>query len=203
MKGIWTRARIALIERLWSEGKTSTAIAAHLDGISRAAVLGKIFRLRLGARKAAKNESAKTGVGRSRKSKALGRRHPGRPRVERPVAPAVIVPPLPPPPPLSLKGKQRGKSLLELDNGSCRWPFGRPGTKAFHFCGVAGADVENGRPYCEPHMRRAYPAPPPNPGKQKRSPATNQKPTLQPVATTPETRRPSERLRRYERGSRR
>ena len=49
MKGIWTTERIDLLKRLWSEGKTATAIAASLDGISRAAVLGKIFRLRLGS----------------------------------------------------------------------------------------------------------------------------------------------------------
>ena len=190
MKGIWTKERIDLLKRLWSEGKTATAISASLNGISRSAVLGKIFRLRL---RAAKN--AKTGGGRVRKNTApLGRRHCGRPRVQRSVAPQV-----PAPPPV----KQRGKSLLELDNESCRWPFGRPGTKAFHFCGAAGADLENGRPYCEPHMRRAYLAPPPRPEKQNRSAAPNQKPAFQPVAAMPETNEPSQRLRRFERRSRR
>jgi GcrA cell cycle regulator len=180
MKGIWTKERIALLKRLWSEGKTATAIAARLDGISRSAVLGKIFRLRLGA-----GTNAKTGGGRGRKNKALGRRDRGRPLVQ--------------PPPR----KQRGKSLLELDNESCRWPFGRPGTKAFHFCGATGADLENGRPYCEPHMRRAYLAPPPKPGKQKNSAAPDREFDSQPVAAMRETSGPSQRLRRYERRSRR
>ena len=49
-----------------------------------------------------------------------------------------------------------GKTLFELTNESCRWPHGRPGTTAFHFCGVPGADLEGGRPYCERHARRAY-----------------------------------------------
>jgi GcrA cell cycle regulator len=193
MRGIWTKERIALIKRLWSEGKTSTAIAASLDGISRSAVLGKIFRLRLGA-----GTNAKTGGGRGRKNEALGRRHPGRPRVERPVAPVVTAPPLPPPPPR----KQRGKSLLELDNGACRWPFGRPGTKAFHFCGAAGADVENGRPYCEPHMRRAYLEPPPKPGKQRNSATPGREFASQPATSMPETSGRSQHLRRHERRSR-
>ena len=50
----------------------------------------------------------------------------------------------------------RGKRLFELTNDSCRWPHGQPGTKAFHFCGAPGADLEGGRPYCERHARRAY-----------------------------------------------
>jgi len=49
-----------------------------------------------------------------------------------------------------------GKTLFELTNDSCRWPHGQPGTKAFHFCGAPGADLEGGRPYCERHARRAY-----------------------------------------------
>jgi len=193
MKGIWTRERIALIKRLWSEGKTATAIAARLDEISRAAVLGKIFRLRLGGAK-----NAKTGGRRGRKNEApLDRRHCGRPRVQRSAAPVVAAPPPPPP-----TRKQRGKSLLELDNESCRWPFGRPGAKAFHFCGAAGADLENGRPYCEPHMHRAYLAPPPKLGKQKNRASPDREFASQPVASMPETRGPSQRPRRRERKSR-
>lgn len=175
MQGIWTKERIALIKRLWSEGKTATAIAARLDGISRAAVLGKIFRLRLGGAK-----NAKTGGRRGRKNEApLDRRHCGRPRVQSPPR------------------RKRGKSLLELDNESCRWPFGRPGTKAFHFCGAAGADLENGRPYCEPHMHRAYLAPPRKPAKQKTSAAPDRGFASQPVTSIPETGRRSRRLRQH------
>jgi GcrA cell cycle regulator len=52
--------------------------------------------------------------------------------------------------------KPRGKTLLQLTNTSCRWPFGSPGTPNFHFCGASGADVERSIPYCARHMRRAY-----------------------------------------------
>jgi hypothetical protein len=51
------------------------------------------------------------------------------------------------------------KTLFELTNNTCRWPHGRPGSRAFFFCGAAGADLERGIPYCEPHMRRAYTVP--------------------------------------------
>jgi GcrA cell cycle regulator len=52
--------------------------------------------------------------------------------------------------------KKRGKTLLELTNTSCRWPFGSPGTHNFRFCGASGADLERGIAYCARHMRRAY-----------------------------------------------
>jgi GcrA cell cycle regulator len=153
MKGIWTRERTDLLKRLWSEGKTATAIAASLDGISRAAVLGKIFRLRLGA---AGNTAAEAGSNQALDNETLlGVRRRGRLPVRLSEAPA-------------------GKSLLELNNASCRWPYGRPGTKAFHYCGVTGADLENGRPYCEHHMRRAYLAPERKPQRQQQSAAPAQ-----------------------------
>ena len=54
MRGdLWNDERIELLKRLWAEGATADLIAAQLGGISRSAVLGKIFRLRLGAAAAA------------------------------------------------------------------------------------------------------------------------------------------------------
>jgi len=136
MRGIWTRERIALLKKLWTDGETATAIAARLR-MSRSAVLGKVFRLRL--RPAAKATAA---AARSNR-KILNRRHKSRPPIKhraKPPAPAMA----------------SGKTLFELTNDSCRWPHGQPGTKAFHFCGAPGADLEGGRPYCERHARRAY-----------------------------------------------
>jgi GcrA cell cycle regulator len=101
-------------------------------------VLGKVFRLRL--RPAA---NATAAAARSNTA-VLRRRHKSRPPIKhraKPAAPAAMV---------------AGKTLFELTNDSCRWPHGQPGTKAFHFCGAPGADLEGGRPYCERHARRAY-----------------------------------------------
>jgi len=49
MRDAWTAERIDLLKKLWAEGETATVIAGRLGGLSRSAVLGKIFRLRLGA----------------------------------------------------------------------------------------------------------------------------------------------------------
>jgi GcrA cell cycle regulator len=140
----WTIERIALLQRLWAEGETAAAIAARLGGLSRSAVLGKVYRLRLGADAGASvRPTAKESKARE-PSVALARRRKGGKRKPAPqVAPAT---------------GRRGKTLLELTNETCRWPHGRPGTNKFFFCGAAGADLERGIPYCPRHMRRAYPA---------------------------------------------
>jgi GcrA cell cycle regulator len=143
MRGIWTRERIQLLKRLWTDGETATAIAARLR-MSRSAVLGKVFRLRL---RPAKEATAATAASARGGTAILRRRHKRRSPIKhrpKPAAPAAPV------------AIPLGKTLFELTNGSCRWPHGQPGTKAFHFCGAPGADLEGGRPYCERHARRAY-----------------------------------------------
>ncbi len=137
MRGVWTRERIALLKKLWADGETATAIAARLR-MSRSAVLGKVFRLRLRPAKKATAAAARNGTA------ILRRRHKSRSPIKhraKPAAPAAM---------------PSGKTLFELTNDCCRWPHGQPGTKTFHFCGAPGADLEGGRPYCERHARRSY-----------------------------------------------
>lgn len=139
----WTAERLDLLQQLWAEGQTAAAIAARLGGMSRSAVLGKIFRLRLAAPGSA--ESAEKQQSDAAADRNVGahiarrRRSPKRPQQP------------------SLNAAKRGKGLLELTNNTCRWPHGRPGTEKFHFCGAPEADLERGIPYCARHMRRAYP----------------------------------------------
>src|SRR3984893_17326019 len=142
MRGIWTRERIALLKRLWTDGETATAIAAQLR-MSKSAVLGKVFRLRLrpAANATAAAVRGNTAVPRRRHKSRSPLKHRAKPAA--PAAPAA--------PALT-----SGKTLFELTNDCCRWPHGQPGTRAFHFCGAPGADLEGGRPYCERHARRAY-----------------------------------------------
>jgi len=58
MRTEWTDERVAALKLWWSEGSTGEAIAARLGGVSRSAVLGKIFRLRLAATAAVETEAA-------------------------------------------------------------------------------------------------------------------------------------------------
>ena len=48
------------------------------------------------------------------------------------------------------------KSLLELDPNDCRWPFGDPRDREFHFCGRPKVPS---MAYCIDHARRAYQVP--------------------------------------------
>ncbi len=142
---VWTDERIAILRQMWAEGATAPAIAKRLGGLSRSAVLGKIYRLRLGAdvRAVAMKEQAPAEA--LQKPAALERRRPEHDSA------------LPPPPKPQPKGSSpRGKTLLELRNDSCRWPNGDPAKRNFFFCGAPGADLEGGRPYCAHHARRAY-----------------------------------------------
>ena len=130
----WRPEDIALLRRLWTQGETAAAIGLKLGGLSRSAVLGKIFRLRLGA---------------AGKPPASAASPPGRRRAGKP---AIVPPP---------KRVTRGKTLFELTNACCRWPYKRPGGEKYFFCGAPEADLENGIPYCPRHMKRAYLVPPP------------------------------------------
>jgi GcrA cell cycle regulator len=133
MQQNWTDKKLSLLKKFWTEGKTAAAIAQRL-GVSKSAVLGKVFRLRLGP-PAQKLEPTTA-------STPLLRRKG--PRFETESQDRTI---------------KRGKSLLELTNETCRWPIGDPTSKNFHFCGELGADLEQGIPYCERHRQRAYTRP--------------------------------------------
>jgi GcrA cell cycle regulator len=137
----WRDDEIALLKRLWAQGETAASIAEKLGGLSRSAVLGKIFRLRLGP-----GAGKEPGRGTAKASKQ--RQQPARRRGDSP-APAPAA-----------KGRY-SKTLFDLTNRCCRWPFKRPGADKYFFCGVEEADLENGIPYCARHMKRAYLVPPP------------------------------------------
>jgi len=145
----WTNEAIALLRLWWTEGATAETIGLRLGGMSRSAVLGKIFRLRLqtnGATRRAqgKREAPTGGVDDGLAGLARRRRRGGGRRKKIPAPPDTPT--------------QR-VTLLDLKNNSCRWPFGRPGSERFHFCGAPEADLERGIPYCARHMRRAYQQP--------------------------------------------
>jgi GcrA cell cycle regulator len=150
----WDLERIQLLTALWGSGATAEEIADRLGEISRSAVLGKIYRLRLvvtGDRDASVRDSLeprKDGKGGIAAAKPPARvAAPSRRRSSKKPVSFQNAQPAP---------QRRGKSLLELTNDSCRWPHGRPGTSRFFFCGAAGADLEHGMPYCERHAQRAY-----------------------------------------------
>jgi GcrA cell cycle regulator len=149
----WTDERVELLKKLWADGLSASQIAAELGGITRNAVIGKVHRLGLSGR--AKSPSASTP--RPRKTRS----HPHMLRVSRPASrgntalahayeydvecePELVDNVIP-------IGQRR--TILQLNEQTCRWPIGDPGTADFFFC---GGQTLAGLPYCSFHSRVAY-----------------------------------------------
>ena len=105
----WPDEDIELLKRLWAQGETAASIAAKLGGMSRSAVLGKIFRLRLPPNVGKTPGAAGT--------KASGQRA-APPRRRGPHGDTFSPAP-------AAKGRY-GKTLLELTNRCCRFPYVPP-----------------------------------------------------------------------------
>jgi GcrA cell cycle regulator len=138
----WTDERVALLKRMWGEGKTAAEIAKELGGITRNAVIGKAHRLKLSNRVSPIQQDNKKAA----------------PPVAAPVREraAVVAPVIP----RSMTAaemaiRSKGVKMTELKDRMCRWPLGDPRDADFHFCGGTGVP---GLPYCPEHAKMAYQA---------------------------------------------
>lgn len=149
IESVWTDERTELLRQLWSDGLSCSQIAAQIgNGVSRNAVISKVHRLGLFGRKKpiSQREKTKRVIIRPRRKKVFG-------------GEIQIVSDQPLPQELSavdIPIEQR-KTLLELTNESCRWPYGNPGDAEFFFCGAEDADFAARRPYCHFHAGAACP----------------------------------------------
>jgi len=153
----WTDERVEQLKKLWSEGLSASQIAAELGGITRNAVIGKVHRLGLSGR----TKAPSTTTPRPRKPRTTHMIRVARPVVrgntalahayaydyeaEPEQAPVENVVPM---------GQRR--TLLQLNEQTCRWPIGDPATQDFYFC---GGHALTGLPYCTHHSRIAYQPP--------------------------------------------
>ena len=153
----WTDERVEQLKKLWSDGLSASQIAAELGGITRNAVIGKVHRLGLSGRTKAPSASTP----RPRKPRTTHMLRVSRPvvrgntalahsfaydyEVEAEQAPVENVIPM---------GQRR--TLLELNEQTCRWPIGDPATQDFYFCGGHALTT---LPYCAYHSRIAYQPP--------------------------------------------
>jgi GcrA cell cycle regulator len=148
----WTDERVELLKKLWSDGLSASQIAAELGGITRNAVIGKVHRLGLSGRA----KSTSTGAPRPRKTRSpshmlrIGRAVRGNTAlahaydIEVEAEPELIDNIIP-------IGQRR--TILELNEQTCRWPVGDPGSTDFFFC---GGQTITSLPYCAYHSRMAY-----------------------------------------------
>lgn len=151
----WTDDRVALLKKLWGEGKTAAEIASELGGVTRNAVIGKAHRMKLSNRvspiqqnKKIKKAAEAASAAPTKAPAAANTSVPPAPAAEKPVvkrgrkkqeAPVVN------------KGKRL--DLIELSGSMCRWPMGDPRDDNFGFCGCSAVP---GLPYCAEHAAVAY-----------------------------------------------
>jgi GcrA cell cycle regulator len=154
----WTDERIALLKKMWKEGKSAAEIAKTLGkGVTRNAVIGKAHRMGLSGRPspikkptpATKKEAAAAPARKETKdvkkaaapaggkaNPALAKEAEELKKIEKEIVP--------------LGG---GVSLLELTERMCKWPIGDPREADFTFC---GRGIRVGTPYCPDHASMAY-----------------------------------------------
>ncbi len=146
---IWTPENTQRLIALWKKGHTAAWIARALGpGVSRCAVLGKVYRLGLArgpeARRArpAAPPRAKRRRGEGSASRPAAPSS-GPPRIRATVAPSAAMIATPPHP---------TTTILAVGFGQCRWPYGHVGEEGFGLCGrsvVRGA-------FCMAHAEVGY-----------------------------------------------
>ncbi len=134
----WTDDRVALLKKLWGEGKTAAEIAKELGGVTRNAVIGKAHRLKLSNRVSPIQQNKKAAAPKQKAAPAQNNeRKTVKPRI-----------------PVYTEDENRARvPLSELKAGECRWPIGDPREKNFGFCGCKALP---GLPYCMEHSQVAY-----------------------------------------------
>jgi GcrA cell cycle regulator len=147
----WTDERVELLKKLWSDGLSASQIAGELGGITRNAVIGKVHRLGLSGRA----KSTSTGAARPRKARAPTMLRIGRAAVRGNTALAHVYEVEEAEPELidNIIPIGQRRTLLELNEQTCRWPVGDPSAGDFFFC---GGNTVGGLPYCAYHSRVAY-----------------------------------------------
>lgn len=133
----WTDERVALLKKMWGEGKTAAEIAKELGGVTRNAVIGKAHRLKLSNRLSPIQQNNKKPAAKPVEEK--------KPVAKKKAANDIALSDM----------NITGVSMGELKDKMCRWPIGDPKDEDFRFCGCQSIA---GLPYCGEHSKIAYQA---------------------------------------------
>tara|TARA_Y100000296_G_scaffold87509_1_gene136462 strand:+ start:21740 stop:22369 length:630 start_codon:yes stop_codon:yes gene_type:complete len=156
----WTDERVAVLKKMWGEGKTAAEIAKELgEGVTRNAVIGKAHRLKLSGRASPIQTPKKTTI-KAAKEQGNAKARVKAPKAEVTEKPKPVVKRAPSVSSAqakleieAIKNKGKRLPLAELTERMCRWPIGDPNDADFGFCGCR---TEVGLPYCVEHGQIAY-----------------------------------------------
>ena len=146
---IWTEDRILRLTALWLEGRTAAVIARELGcGVSRCAVLGKVYRLGLARGPEARRSRPATPprTKSPRETDIAARpdaRLSGSLKGRSMIGPSAVLLAAPPAP---------TATILSVRVDQCRWPYGCSGEAGFGLC---GRPVARGA-FCEAHAAVGY-----------------------------------------------
>jgi GcrA cell cycle regulator len=131
----WSDDRITTLKTLWGDGLSAAQIAKSLGGVTRNAVIGKVYRLGLSGRATPSKPAC------AAKPPALSRAPTRRATVPKVVAIPVSAP----------QSQREGPGLVSsmalLGAHVCKWPIGDPKADDFSFCGRLAEG-----PYCPVHQ---------------------------------------------------
>lgn len=147
----WTEEKIEILKKMWAAGVIGPQIAKVL-GSTKSAIYEKAKRLNLPPHRQENTRHVSVPSIRRQKSGRLTNVTRIRAKTNgydpgQQALPFDL-------PDESIPLEQR-KTIFELDNGTCRWPCGDPGTPEFFYCGNPEADNAAGIPYCRAHTLRA------------------------------------------------
>jgi len=135
----WTPERIDKLKELWGKGSTASQIANIIGDVTRNAVIGKAYRLKLTSKFTSKNNQIKNN------SKASVTHYPNERKTRRSKFKSLLID--------KDFEPENPKSLEQLENGICRWPVGHPDESNFYFC---GRNSVHGFSYCKLHVLYAF-----------------------------------------------
>jgi GcrA cell cycle regulator len=155
----WTNERIELMQKLWLEGWSASRIAGELAcGITRNAVIGKVYRLGLSGRAKALSGNVLASPPHHKAPRRPLHRHANSPQVAGNTAlalyPFVIEAPAPQTVRDVVVPMSEPVTISELRESMCHWPIGDPAQSEFRFCGAKKLSSQG--PYCACHAGIAY-----------------------------------------------
>lgn len=151
--GQWTEAAESKLREMWAAGLSARQCATEFGNVvSRNAIIGKVHRMGLERRRTVVSSKPRRTDGDREKGRTVRKRNVAVRKVAKPVFKAPPVEKFKPEPEALAVGAWNALPgstpiiLLELSEGTCKWPIGDG--PPFMFCGCA---VSEGSSYCPTH----------------------------------------------------
>ena len=137
----WTPEKVSKLKELWGKNNTAAQIASIIGDVTRNAVIGKAHRLNLAVKSIPKSKNNSLNqFSQIRNNIAQREENTRRSKFKSLLLDKNFEP-------------ENPKSLEELHDKICRWPFGHPDEPNFYFCGRKSLKNFS---YCKLHVLYAF-----------------------------------------------